>query len=62
MAKRPEEQAALTRRPPLATGVVEGKAVDMPPRCEACGRPIGEYAARPWSLKCRHCKVETRAH
>lgn len=62
MAKRPVAQELLTLRSLAITGVVDGKAVDKPPRCEACGRPIGEYAARPWSLKCRHCKAETRAH
>lgn len=35
--------------------------VDRPPRCANCRRPIGKEAARPWVLKCRHCKVETRA-
>lgn len=62
MAKRPVAPERLTLRPVVVTGVVDGKAVDKPPRCEACGRPIGAYAARPWSLKCRHCKAETRAH
>lgn|GEM_PF-2727276 len=56
------EDVLLTRRPLGVTGEVAGKVVDKPPRCEACQRPIGEYAARPWSLKCRHCKTETRAY
>ncbi len=49
------------------TGVVGGRlvtlgatVVDRPPRCQECGRPIGEYAARPWSIRCRHCKAENR--
>jgi predicted Zn-ribbon and HTH transcriptional regulator len=47
-------------RPVAATGLVDGKAVDKPPRCEACGRAIAEYAARPWSIRCRHCKQENK--
>ena len=35
--------------------------VDKPPRCQQCGRAIGEYAARPWSIKCRHCRAENRS-
>ena len=53
-------QALLTLRSMAATGMVEGKQVDKPPRCEACGRAIAEYAARPWSIRCRHCKQENK--
>ena len=53
-------QGLLTARSIVVTGVVEGKVVDRPPRCEACGRAIAEYAARPWSIRCRHCKQENK--
>src|SRR5262245_26926698 len=54
-------QGLLTLRPLVATGLVEGKVVDKPPRCELCGRAIAEYAARPWSIRCRHCKQENKS-
>ena len=60
MSNLPAADALFRLRPLLVTGVVAGKVVDKPPRCEACGRAIAEYAARPWSIRCRHCKRENK--
>lgn len=56
----PLAHGLLTLRSLAVTGLIEGKVVDKPPRCETCGRAIAEYAARPWSIRCRHCKQENK--
>lgn len=49
-------------RASAGTAVVEGKTVDRTPKCRRCGRTLPcPYAARPWSLWCRHCKLETKS-
>ena len=30
---------------------------DYQPRCWKCGRVLGKYFSRPWSIKCRRCKA-----
>ena len=35
---------------------------DHRPRCWKCGRVLGKYFTRPWSLKCRRCKATNQAH
>jgi len=48
---------ALVRaaRGSAGTGVVDGRVVDRPPRCSVCGKRLGDYFGRPWSIKCRNC-------
>lgn len=45
-----------------STAIVDGKTVDRPPKCSHCGRTLGEYMARPYSLRCRRCGEQTRRH
>ena len=52
----PPATPAVVDRPPPTRPVV-----DRPPRCASCGRALAEYAARPWSLRCRHCKQENKS-
>lgn len=41
----------------------EGKATvpvpvtDHRPKCWNCGRVLGKYFSRPWSIRCRRCKA-----
>ncbi len=30
---------------------------DHQPRCWKCGRVLGRYFSRPWSIRCRRCKA-----
>ena len=30
---------------------------DHQPQCWKCGRVLGRYVSRPWSIKCRRCKA-----
>lgn len=44
-----------------ATALVEETVVDYPPRCHRCNRALAEYLARPWSLRCRHCRAYNKS-
>ena len=33
---------------------------DYQPRCWKCGRVLGRYFSRPWSIKCRRCKAKNQ--
>lgn len=33
------------------------QATDYQPKCWKCGRVLGRYFSRPWSIKCRRCKA-----
>lgn len=35
---------------------------DYQPRCWKCGRMLGKYFSRPWSIKCRRCKATNQEH
>lgn len=35
---------------------------DHQPRCWKCGRMLGKYFSRPWSIRCRRCKANNQAH
>lgn len=35
--------------------------IDRPPTCWRCGRALAEYAARPWSIKCRRCHAPNQS-
>ena len=35
--------------------------VDRFPQCWRCKRTLGEYFARPWSLKCQRCGANNRS-
>lgn len=32
--------------------------VDTDPRCNHCGKRLGEYFGVPWSIKCRNCGLQ----
>ena len=34
--------------------------VDTNPRCQKCGKRLGEYFGLPWSVKCRNCGHQAR--
>jgi DNA-directed RNA polymerase subunit RPC12/RpoP len=34
--------------------------VDTDPRCQHCGKKLGEYFALPYSIKCRNCGEQVR--
>jgi predicted Zn-ribbon and HTH transcriptional regulator len=50
-------QPVLTLRPVVVSGH-KGREVevDTDPRCQHCGRRVGEYLAVPWSLRCPECR------
>lgn len=31
---------------------------DREPKCWRCGRTLGAFFSRPWSLRCQRCKAE----
>ena len=33
------------------------QVTDYQPRCWKCGRALGRYFSRPWSIRCRRCKA-----
>ena len=54
-------QELLTLRSVVVSGH-KGRAVevDTDPRCQHCGKRLGEYFGVPWSLKCRYCGQQAR--
>ena len=63
MRKAALAQERLTLRSARAiavTGTIDGKQVDMAPRCSACGRLLAEYAAVPYAFRCPRCKAEVK--
>lgn len=46
---------------PVAPRATAAVVVDRPPKCPSCGRPVGEYMARPWSVRCRKCKTQAKS-
>lgn len=36
---------------------VPAQVTDYRPRCWKCGRVLGRYISRPWSIRCRRCKA-----
>ena len=41
---------------------VSDPVTDYEPRCWKCGRMLGKYISRPWSIRCRRCKANNQAH
>lgn len=35
--------------------------VDTDPRCQHCGKRVGEYLALPWSIRCANCRQQARS-
>lgn len=35
--------------------------VDERPRCWRCKRLLAEFAARPWSIKCKRCQAQNNS-
>lgn len=35
--------------------------IDERPHCWRCDRALCEYAARPWSIRCRRCKAQNKS-
>lgn len=38
--------------------MTERYAVDMEPRCHACGKLLALTVTRPWTIRCGRCKEE----
>ena len=34
--------------------------VDTDPRCQHCGRRVGDYFGVPWSVRCKGCGQQAR--
>lgn len=55
--------AAVTDRPrqPQPPSEPARPLVDNKPTCWHCGRTLFEYAARPWSLRCKKCRAQNKS-
>lgn len=46
----------------VVTGVGgKEREVDTDPRCQHCGRRVGEYFGIPWSVRCRDCGQQAKS-
>lgn len=45
--------AALDKLPP--------PVIDQKPRCWKCDRVLMAYAARPWCIRCKRCKMVNKS-
>ena len=59
MRKTPGAQELLTLRSVVVSGH-KGREVevDTNPRCPHCGKVLGEYFGRPWSIRCANCRQQ----
>ena len=39
---------------------VPALVTDYRPKCWKCGRVLGNYFSRPWSIRCRRCKANNQ--
>jgi predicted Zn-ribbon and HTH transcriptional regulator len=35
--------------------------VDPEPRCQHCGKRVGEYFGLPWSVRCPNCREQAKS-
>ena len=56
---RPDEPHTGRSGDEVPDGGPAGPALvtDYQPRCWKCGRVLGRYFSRPWSIRCRRCKA-----
>lgn len=41
---------------------VPALVTDYQPKCWKCGRMLGKYFSRPWSIRCRRCKANNQGN
>jgi predicted Zn-ribbon and HTH transcriptional regulator len=60
VARSPRAAQPLLTLRSLVVSAHKGREVqvDHEPRCQHCGRRVGEYLAVPWSLRCPECRKQ----
>ena len=54
-------QECGTRRNADGDPVNTAQITDYKPKCWNCGRVLGKYFSRPWSIRCHRCKATNQA-